>query len=121
MDRSKSLLSGVSGSATRNTSDKNLCGNGNRMLAQIPCRFASSSESHRAIPRLCTTMISGCRTDGNGLPTTTTSSSRRVSNRLPVRRYKPDIGKITHETLYALQPASPKTLTNQSGSNEQQH
>ena len=78
---------GHSGSTAANRVSTILVGKGKSQLAQTPMRRASSIESQRCIPLLCTTMVSllnGVNGAGRGARTTRSRSSTSSSIRLLV-------------------------------------
>ena len=69
-------------STAANASSKKRRGNGNSHPANTPSRIASACCSHRAIPRLCTTITSGAVDDPSGLFNASASAPTSSSVRL---------------------------------------
>jgi len=72
----------IPGRMRENMSSTKVLGNGHLILEQMPCMRASSMESHRCMPRLCTTMSSGVSGDESGVERDVARACERTSSRL---------------------------------------
>lgn len=79
---SKGEVSGRSGRTSSKIRWTNQLGKGNRQLAQIPWRRASSMETHRSMPLLWTRMVLPSRGKGRAGLRCSASFSTRTSSRL---------------------------------------